>query len=65
MIIFSFIFCSLDLFSEWNNGLVLHRRKIITDAIFNFIDTQLHLVYDGYDVGRIPPTPYLVFISND
>ena len=43
-----------------------HKGKgIINDTVFNFIDAQLHPVYDGYVVGGIPPTLFLVFISND
>lgn len=54
-----------NLFSEWNNGVVLQKRKkIITGAVFNFIDTRFPPVYDGNDVGGIPPT-LVVFISYD
>lgn len=40
-------------------------EKIIPDAVLHFTDAQLHPVSDGYDVGGIPPTLFLVFISND
>lgn len=32
-----------------------------TDEVFNFIDTQLHPIYKGFDVGGIPPTLFVLF----